>query len=225
MSSQEQSARTRAVAVIRVLRRETAALPKPMGTTMVFERRTLFQLLVATICSAQTRDVVTYPVMRRLFRTVRTPKELIAISEDALAQQLYPISYYRTKAKHLRAMSHMLIDQFDGQVPTTMAELLTLSGVGRKTANLVLGEGMGQSEGICVDTHVHRISNRLGVIRTKTRAATERALMRILPKKYWTLWNPLLVMWGQNICAPISPKCSQCAIRPWCARRGVTVSR
>jgi endonuclease-3 len=106
-----------------------------------------------------------------------------------------------------------------------MGELLDLPGVGRKTANLVLGEGMGKVEGVCVDTHVHRISNRLGIVQTKTREATERALMAALPKRYWLTWNPLLVMWGQNACTPISPKCSQCPIRQWCARRGMTTSR
>ncbi|MBI4433471.1 endonuclease III [Candidatus Uhrbacteria bacterium] len=217
--------RERIRAIIAELCRATRSFPKPMGTSMVGEGRTLFQLLVATICSAQTRDATTYPVMQRLFAIVRTPKEFASISHAELERLLYPISYYRTKAKHLRQMSQMLIEQYHGQVPTTMEELLRLPGVGRKTANLVLGEGVGKSEGICVDTHVHRISNRLGLIRTATREATERALMRIMPKRYWTMWNPLLVMWGQNICTPISPKCSQCALRPWCERRGVTTSR
>jgi endonuclease-3 len=163
--------------------------------------------------------------MQRLFAIANTPEAIARMPEVELAKRLYPISYYRTKAKHLRALSRMLLDQFGGRVPTTMNELLELPGVGRKTANLVLGEGMEKVEGICVDTHVHRISNRLGIVRTTTREATERALMAVLPKKYWLIWNPLLVMWGQNICAPISPKCSQCPIRQWCERRGVTTSR
>jgi endonuclease-3 len=196
-----------------------------MGTAMVAEKRTLFQLLVSTVCSAQTKDSATYPVMQRLFRAVKTPEDFVRLPLARLRKLLYPISYYRTKAKHLKALSKKVIGQYGGRVPGTMAELLTLSGVGRKTANLVLGEGMGRAEGICVDTHVHRISNRLGLVHTKTREETERALMRILPKKHWTEWNPLLVMWGQNICTPISPKCSICPIRKWCKRIGVTSSR
>ncbi len=214
-----------AEAIIRILRRATQKFAKPMGTAMVAEKRTLFQLLVSTVCSAQTKDTTTYPVMQRLFRVAKTPEDFIRMPLARLRKLLFPISYYNTKAKHLKALSRILIDRFDGRVPGTMAELITLPGVGRKTTNLVLGEGMGKVEGICVDTHVHRISNRLGLVRAKTREETERALMRTLPKKYWTIWNPLLVMWGQNICTPISPKCSICPIRQWCQRRGVTTSR
>ncbi|MDO8598711.1 MAG: endonuclease III [bacterium] len=216
---------TRVLAIVRVLRRATCGFPKPMGTAMVAENRTLFQLLVSTVCSAQTKDTTTYPVMQRLFEVARTPEDFVRMSIGRLRKLLYPISYYNTKAKHLKELSRILINQFGGRVPGTMDELLTLPGVGRKTANLVLGEGMGKVEGICVDTHVHRISNRLGIVRTASREKTERALMRVLPKKYWTIWNPLLVMWGQNVCTPISPKCSLCPIRQYCQRRGVTTSR
>lgn len=212
-------------AIVRTLRRATRGFTKPMGTAMIAEKRTLFELLVSTVCSAQTRDSVTYPVMQRLFRVARTPEDFVRMSPARLARHLYPISYYRTKAKHIRALARILIDRFGGRVPKTMAELLTLPGVGRKTANLVLGEGMGKAEGICADTHVHRISNRLGFVRTNTRGETERALMERLPKRYWIAWNPLLVMWGQNVCTPVSPRCSICPIRSWCERRGVTHSR
>lgn len=211
--------------IVRTLTLATKAFAAPMGTAMVRERRTLFELLVSTVCSAQSKDSVTYPVMQRLFRIAHTPEQFVRMSQLELAKFLYPISYYRTKAEHLIALSRILIEQHHGRVPSTMAELLTFPGVGRKTANLVLGEGMGKVEGVCVDTHVHRISNRLGIVRTKTREATERALMKILPRKFWIRWNPLIVMWGQNVCTPISPKCSQCPIRQWCERRGVTTSR
>ena len=211
--------------IIRTLRRATAEFPKPMGTAMVAEKRSLFELLVATVCSAQSRDSVTYPVVQKLFAVAKTPEHIARMPENELAKRLYPISYYNTKAKHLKALARMLIGRFNGRVPETMAELVTLPGVGRKTANLVLGEGLGQAVGICVDTHVHRISNRLGVVRTKTRGATERALTAVLPKRYWIVWNSFLVMWGQNICTPVSPRCSVCPIRSWCARRGVTSSR
>lgn len=211
--------------IVRTLRRATRPFAKPMGTAMVAEKRTLFQLLVSTVCSAQTKDTTTYPVMQKLFRIAKTSEDFVRMPIARLKKLLYPISYYNTKAKHLKELSKKIISQYEGRVPETIAELLTLPGVGRKTANLVLGEGMGRVEGICVDTHVHRISNRLGIIRTRTREETERALMRILPKKYWIAWNPLLVMWGQNICTPISPKCSICPIRQWCERREVTRSR
>ncbi|MBI4143030.1 endonuclease III [Candidatus Uhrbacteria bacterium] len=236
--------------MIRTLRMTTRDFPKPMGTAMVLEKRTLFELLVATVCSAQTKDTTTYPVMQRLFAVARTPEDFVRMPIGRLRKLLYPISYYNTKAKHLKQLSAQIISWQANhgavgsknlgreklshpheqavrrdEIPGTMAELLMLSGVGRKTANLVLGEGFGKTDGICVDTHVHRISNRLGIVRTKTREATERALMKALFKKYWTIWNPLLVMWGQNICTPISPKCSICPLRKWCVQRGVTSSR
>ncbi len=170
--------------------------------------------------------------MQRLFQTAKTPEDFVRMPIARLRKLLYPISYYNTKAKHLKALSKQILEwrgTYKGErrydIPHTMAELIQLPGVGRKTANLVLGEGMGKVEGICVDTHVHRISNRLGIVRTKSREETERALMRTLPTNHWTKWNPLLVMWGQNVCTPISPKCSICPIRPWCQRRGVTSSR
>lgn len=232
------------VMIVRTLRRATKSFAQPMGIAMVAEKRTLFQLLVSTVCSAQTKDTTTYPVMQKLFRIAKTPEDFVCMPIARLRKLLYPISYYNTKAKHLKELSKNIIEwrrthvcdtpsrspsERRGEtacaIPHTMAELLMLPGVGRKTANLVLGEGMGKVEGICVDTHVHRISNRLGIVRTKTREETERALMRILQKKYWTEWNPLLVQWGQNICTPISPKCSICPIRQWCKRVGVTSSR
>lgn len=212
-------------AVVRVLARTTKAYAIPLGTAMVLERRSLFELLVSTVCSAQARDVTTYPVMVRLFAIAKTPEAFTRLPLPRLRKLLYPISYYNTKAKHLKALAQMILKEFGGKVPETMEELMRLPGVGRKTANLVLTEGLGKSVGITVDTHVHRISNRLGIVRTQSRADTERALMTVLPKRLWARWNPLLVMHGQNICAPVSPKCSTCPIRQYCQRRGVTVSR
>lgn len=208
-----------------MLRRATTSFEKPLGTAMALDRRTPFELLVSTICSAQARDSQTAPIMRRIFAIANTPEAFVRMSLARLERYLYPVSYYRTKAKHIRAMSTMLLARFHGEAPRTMGELLQLPGVGRKTANLVLNEGFGLVEGICVDTHVHRISNRLGILRTRSRSETERELMRVLPKRYWAIWNPLLVMWGQNICTPIAPKCSVCPIRKYCQRRGVTTSR
>ena len=164
--------------IIHTIRRATRSFAKPMGTAIVAEQRTLFELLVSTVCSAQSQDRVTYPVVQRLFTIANTPRAIAHMPEAELAKRLYPISYYNTKAKHLRALSRILLDRYGGRVPGTMDELLELPGVGRKTANLVLGEGMGKAEGICVDTHVHRISNRLGIVHTKSREETERALER-----------------------------------------------
>ncbi|MDO8462816.1 MAG: endonuclease III [bacterium] len=211
--------------IVRILKRTTKRFAIPLGTTMVLEQRSLFELLVSTVCSAQARDATTYPIMVKLFAIANTPEQLAAMPLGRLQQFLYPISYYNTKAKHLIALSKLLLREFDGKVPHTMEELLRLPGVGRKTANLVLTEGLGISVGITVDTHVHRISNRLGVIRSKSRAETEHKLMDTLPKRLWASWNPLLVVLGQNTCTPISPKCSQCPLRDQCKRRGVTVSR
>lgn len=211
--------------IMRILKRATATFEKPLGTAMVLERRTPFELLVSTICSAQARDSQTAPIVRKLFTITNTPEAFARMPLAKLQQLLYPVSYYNTKAKHLIAMATMLIEQFDGQVPRTMSELLQLPGVGRKTANLVLNEVFGLIEGICVDTHVHRISNRLGIIRSRSRTETEALLMRVLPKRLWAIWNPLLVMWGQNICVAVAPKCSACPVRKYCQRRGVTTSR
>ncbi|MDO8425012.1 MAG: endonuclease III [bacterium] len=224
-SREDAKRRPNPAAIVRILRRTTAQYEIPLGTRMGLEKRSLFELLVSTVCSAQARDATTYPVIVKLFAIANTPEQLVRIPLVKFQQLLYPISYYNTKAKHLVALSRMLLTEFGGMVPGTMEELLRLPGVGRKTANLVLAEGFGKPAGITVDTHVHRISNRLGVIRSRSRAETERLLMAVLPKRLWAIWNPLLVMHGQNICAPISPKCSQCPLRNQCQRRGVTTSR
>jgi endonuclease III len=211
--------------IVHVLSRATRDFDVPLGTAMAQAGRTPFELLVATMCSAQAKDVATQPRMLGLFQVANTPEQFMKLPIAKLRKLLYPISYYNTKARHLKAMSRLLIDEFHGEVPQTMDELLRLPGVGRKTANLVLTESFGIVAGICVDTHVHRIVNRLGLIRTKTREQTERALMKMLPKRYWARWNPLLVTWGQNVCAPISPKCSTCPLRSLCEQRGVTTRR
>lgn len=212
-------------AIVRILSRATRLFVKPLSTQIMLDGRSLFELLVSTVCSAQARDATTYPRMVALFHIAHTPEAMARMPLARLKKILYPISYYNTKAKHLIALSKMLRRTYGGNVPRTMEALTQLPGVGRKTANIVLTEGLGLVRGIAVDTHVHRISNRLGIVRTATRAETERALLRIVPRRFWARWNPLLVLWGQNICTPISPKCSTCPLLAQCQRRGVSIAR
>ena len=186
------------------------------------QRSDPFQVLVATMLSAQTRDEVTHAASTRLFRVARTPRAMLKLTPAAIQRLIYPVSFYRHKARHVKATSRILVDQHGGTVPPTMDELLKLPGVGRKTANLVLIEAHGSDENICVDTHVHRISNRLGWVRTKTPDETEQALYRAVARRFWPLVNLYLVTWGQNVCRPVYPLCGTCAIADLCPRLGVT---
>jgi len=184
-----------------------------------------FQILIATMLSAQTRDPVTAAASARLFGAARTPATMARLPVERIEKLIYPVSFYRNKAVHVRDACRQILQRFGGRVPSTMGELLTLPGVGRKTANLVLILAHRSSDNICVDTHVHRISNRLGYIRTRTPDESEMALRAKLPRRYWIGYNDLLVTFGQNICVPISPKCSICPVFSRCRRVGVTVAR
>jgi endonuclease-3 len=181
-----------------------------------------FEVLVATMLSAQTRDPVTAEASARLFRAARTPRAIARLTEKQIERLIYPVSFYRHKAKHVRETCRILVERFDGRVPGTMEELLTLPGVGRKTANLVLILSFKSGKNICVDTHVHRISNRLGWVRTRTPEETEHALYQSTRERWWPFINLYLVTWGQNVCRPIYPRCGACAIREHCPRVGVT---
>jgi len=181
-----------------------------------------FEVLIATMLSAQTRDAVTAAASARLFRVARTPRTIAALTEKRIEKLIYPVSFYRHKAKHVKQTCRMLVDRFGARVPSTMEELLTLPGVGRKTANLVLILSFKSLKNICVDTHVHRISNRLGWVRTRTPDETERALYRSTHERWWPYINLYLVTWGQNVCRPIYPRCGACVIREHCPRIGVT---
>lgn len=183
-----------------------------------------FLILVSCLLSLRTKDAVTLAASRRLFSWVKSPEEMVAFPEDELARLIYPVGFYRRKAAILKAVSQDIIDRFGGQVPRTEKELLSIKGVGHKTAALVLGEAFG-IPALCVDTHVHRIANRLGIVKTKTPAETQRALALVIPRDLWIESNRLFAMWGQNICVPVSPRCSECAISQWCKRVGVTRSR
>ncbi|MEE8397810.1 MAG: endonuclease III, partial [Desulfobacterales bacterium] len=169
-------------------------------------------------------DQVTGPASERLFAAAKTPHDMLALSEKQIEGFIYPAGFYHTKAKRLRQISRILIDSYHGVVPDTIEQLLTLPGVGRKTANLVLIEGY-QKDAICVDVHVHRISNRTGYVKTTTPDKTEFALRKKLPRKYWIRYNEMLVAFGQVICRPVSPFCSQCPVAAICKRVGVDKSR
>ncbi|VUZ85614.1 endonuclease III [Candidatus Methylomirabilis lanthanidiphila] len=188
------------------------------------ESRDPFRVLISCILSQQTKDHVTGEASERLYRLADRPDAILALSERQIAQAIYPVSFYKTKARTLRTVCHDLLTRFGGRAPDTIETLLTLPGVGRKTANLVVTVGYGKF-GICVDTHVHRISNRWGYVDTKTPEQTEMALRLKLPRRHWIYYNDLLVPFGQHLCRPISPFCSRCPVERWCAKVGVTAHR
>lgn len=188
------------------------------------ERRSPFHLLVACIISLRTKDEVTAEASSRLFKLAANPKTLGALSEDEIAEAIYPAGFYRNKSHQLREISKILQHQYDGKVPADLEALLELPGVGRKTANLVLGLGFG-IPAICVDTHVHRIPNRMGMVSTTKPVQTEKALEKILPRESWIDINDLLVTFGQNCCRPTSPHCSSCPLADLCERVGVETHR
>jgi endonuclease-3 len=183
-----------------------------------------FATLVSCLLSLRTQDATTLAASRRLFRLARTPRAMLRLPVDTLERTIYPVGFYRTKARVLHRVSQELLRRFDGRVPGDLDALLTLPGVGRKTANLVVTLAFGRP-GICVDTHVHRITNRWDYVRTRTPEQTEFALRKRLPPKHWRIINDLLVTFGQHLCRPVSPWCSRCPLVTVCPRRGVLVSR
>ena len=211
--------------IVRILKRETKQFTPPLIDQIAQEfGKDPFLTLVSCLLSLRARDVMTIHVCRVLFKRAQTPQEILAIPLSELEKIVFRTGFYRAKARVLHEVSRVILEQFGGKVPRTYEELTSIKGVGAKTANLVLGAAFDQPA-ICVDTHVHRISNRLGMIKTATVEQSQESLKRALPKKYWTTWNNLLVVWGQNICVPISPKCSQCAINSLCKKVGVKRSR
>ncbi len=179
-------------------------------------RKRAFRVLVGTLLSARTQDATTHAASTRLFRRAPTPNAMERLSVREIERLIYPVSFYRTKARHVKETCRLLMQRFGGQVPATMEQLLTLPGVGRKTANLVLILAHGSRENICVDTHVHRISNRLGWVSTRTPEQTEQALYRAIPRRWWPDVNLYLVTWGQNVCRPIHPRCRACVLAARC---------
>lgn len=209
--------------VISILAKETKKWHTP-AVTQVARRRDPYQVLISTLLSLRTKDEVTLAASKKLLSLAKTPREMTRLSEKKIARVIYPVGFYKTKAKRILEISKTLIEKYGGKVPSRLEELLELKGVGRKTANLVRTLGF-RKLGICVDTHVHRISNRLGLVKTKTPEKTEFALRKILPKKYWIPYNDLLVSFGQTLCRPISPWCSRCPVERYCQKVGVTLHR
>jgi endonuclease III len=182
---------------------------------------TAFQVLIATMLSAQTRDETTLEASTRLFARAPNARAMLKLSTAEIERLIYPVSFYRNKAIHVKATCERLLTGFEGVVPSTMEELLTFPGVGRKTANLVRIVAHRRPDSICVDTHVHRIANRFGWVRTRTPEQTERALYDVLPRRWWARVNLYLVTWGQHVCRPIYPLCRRCPLADLCPRIGV----
>jgi endonuclease-3 len=210
--------------LLRILRRAAPAWGAPIVTLVSVQTRDPFRTLISCILSLRTKDATTAAASRRLFDRARTPQAMVRIPPRELERIIFPVGFYRTKAKVIRGICADLIAKFGGRVPDEIDALLTLKGVGRKTANLVVTEAF-RKPGICVDTHVHRISNRWGLVKTTTPEKTETALRKVLPRRYWIEYNSLLVAFGQTICHPTSPWCSRCPIERACPRIGVKRSR
>jgi endonuclease III len=209
--------------VMRGMARAITGLELPAVEKIAEEaREDAFRVLIATVLSARTQDATTAAASARLFRRAPTARRMAELPVAAIAKLIYPVSFYRTKARHVKAACEALLEQFGGRVPGTMEELLTLPGVGRKTANLVLILGFKSVRNICVDVHVHRISNRLGWVQTRTPEHTELALYERVPARWWPYLNLYLVTWGQHVCRPTYPRCGECAVAARCPRTGVT---
>ena len=191
---------------------------------MAAERDDPFRVLIACLLSLRTKDETTGPASARLFTLADTPQAMLRLTPRQIERAIFPVGFYRTKARVILGVCRDLLDRFGGQVPDEIDALLTLKGVGRKTANLVVTQGFNKP-GICVDVHVHRISNRWGYVKTRNPEETEMALRGRLPRRYWIGYNDLLVAFGQNVCQPLSPKCSECPVSRGCPRLGVTHSR
>jgi len=210
--------------IVRILATETPKWDVPIVTLVAETSRDPFKVLISTVLSLRTKDETTAEASKKLFKLADNPADMIKLSEKEIIKAIYPVGFYKTKAKNIRSICHDLISKYGSKVPDDIDELLKLNGVGRKTANLVVTLGYDKP-GICVDTHVHRISNRFGYIKTKTPDETETVLRKKLPKEHWIDYNSLLVSFGQHLCRPISPFCSRCPVINYCDRVGVTTSR
>ncbi|MBK5282817.1 MAG: endonuclease III [Nitrospiraceae bacterium] len=212
-------------AALRIVKREIRQWEEPvLGVVSRESNRDPFRILISCLLSLRTKDKTTREASARLFALAHQPDTMLTLPLQQIERAIYPVGFYRTKAKSIHAICRRLLDVYGGTVPDSIEELVTLSGVGRKTANLVVTVGYGKP-GICVDIHVHRISNRWGYVKTKTPEKTEEALRRKLPKQHWITFNDLLVPYGQNLCQPVSPFCSKCKLIEYCDRVGVKRSR
>ncbi|HEX13913.1 MAG TPA: endonuclease III [Desulfurella acetivorans] len=209
--------------IIEILKEIYPSLQEPIVTEVAREGNPFF-VLISTILSLRTKDKTTKEATQRLLSVAKTPNEMLKLTQEQIAKLIYPVGFYNVKAKNILEICKILVEKYDSKVPDSIEDLLSLPNVGRKTANLVLSKGFN-IPAICVDIHVHRISNRLGIVKTKTPVQTEFELMKVLPKKYWIEYNDLLVPFGQNICTPISPFCSKCKLSFICPKIGVKSSR
>jgi len=210
--------------LIHKIKKSLVGLPDPSVTLVGKKWRSPYLVLISCILSLRTKDSTTLPASMRLFSLAKTPKDMLKLKASQIQKAIYPVGFYKTKAERILEISKDIVEKYQAKVPADIDTLLTLKGVGRKTANLVMSEGFA-IPAVCVDTHVHRISNRLGFVSTKTPDETEMVLREKLPKKYWIEYNALLVVWGQNVCRPISPKCSTCSVPLICDQVGVDKSR
>jgi endonuclease-3 len=206
--------------VLHLIKKQAVSFNVPWVTIVAEEKKDPYRVLISCILSLRTKDRTTAEASKRLFKAADGPRKMIRLSRASLEKLIYPVGFYHTKARVILEASKRILKEFDGKVPSSEEELLSLKGVGRKTANLVLGLGYG-IPAICVDTHVHRISNRLGWIKTRTPAESEEELMRLIPKDQWIELNTALVTFGQNVCLPVSPYCSRCFVNKYCKKTGV----
>ena len=209
--------------VIAILREETKFLKQPI-VTKISKKRDPFRVLISTIISLRTKDKTTEEASKRLFAIAKTPLDISKLPIDVIEKSIYPAGFYKAKANNIKNISKIIVDKYNGKVPDSIDKLLELPGVGRKTANLVVTLGYNKP-GICVDTHVHRIANRLGYVNTKTPEQTEMVLREKLPQEYWIEINDLLVTYGQNVCTPVSPFCSKCRLKNICNKKDVIKNR
>ncbi len=210
--------------VLSRIRRHNTQYKVPAVTLVARNHHSPYHVLISTLISLRTKDEVTSQAAERLFAAAYTPEQMLALPEARIAQLIYPAGFYKTKAKTIKAVTRTILEKYRGTVPDDVDELTTMKGVGRKTANLVVTLGYNKL-GICVDTHVHRISNRFGYVKTRNPDETERALRRKLPTEHWIEYNDLLVTFGQNHCTPLGPRCSTCPVNRLCPKKGVKKSR
>ncbi|SHK44821.1 endonuclease III domain-containing protein [Thermocrinis minervae] len=201
--------------LVEILKEEFPKWKAPIVSLLAYKTKSPFCTLVCALLSTRTRDETTAQVCEKFTQKVKSPQDILNMPLEELERLIYPVGFYRNKARQLKELARQLIDNYSGKVPDSLEELLKLKGVGRKVANLVLAEGY-QRPAICVDTHVHRISNRLGIVKTKDPYQTEIELMKVLPVEYWRDFNKLLVAFGQTICKPTKPKCEECPVRDLC---------
>jgi endonuclease-3 len=210
--------------VIKIMKKELAVGTMPIVSHLAENQRDPFVILISTLLSLRTKDEVTEVATYRLFELASSPEEMLKVPLDKIAKTIYPVGFYRVKASNIHHTCRELIERFGSKVPDNIDDLLTIKGVGRKTANLVVSLAYGK-DAICVDTHVHRISNRLGYVKTKSPDETEFALRKKLPRRHWIIYNTVMVAFGRKTCKPVSPLCSQCPVNRYCDRINVTLSR